>query len=164
MLALANGIAPVRAAAWLRRSLGGGDDPGTKRDVLGGVNEARHLLERWSRQRVQQLIRGVEVSAEYYVTKDGAIELGAHYSDGSIRQLVALSMGEVRAALGQAYDRHVKQCDSPRCRKWFFDDGAGIQKHCCAKCGNAHQQLKLSPEYKRRRAKGDYTSEPCCRC
>lgn len=167
--ALDSGNSPgiLRVAAYIRDQDGGGDDPGTPRDALSGAAMAHKLLTSWKPRTVARLIKGIEVGAEYYVTKDGDVDLGVNFSAGRIQQLVALRLGYARAELRgiDPWDRRVKRCDSPNCQKWFFDSGRkGTQLHCCAGCGNAHQQLKRSANYKQRRRNGDYAVTPCSRC
>jgi hypothetical protein len=138
------------AAAYIRREDGGGEDPGTPRDAWTGAVTARSLLRRWKPRTVARLLKGIGVGAEYYVTKDGDVDLGVTFSAGTIRQLVALRLGYARAALRgiDRWDRRVKDCVNPTCKKWFFDPGRkGTQNHCCLGCSNAHQQLKRSANY-----------------
>jgi hypothetical protein len=162
-----DGRGVLRAAAYIRDEDGGGDDAGTPRDVWSGAVIARELLIRWRPRTVGRLLKGIEVGAEYYVTKEGDVDLGVNYSAGTVRQLVALRLGYARSALRDidSWDRRVKRCVSPNCKKWFFDAGRkGTQLHCCAGCANAHQQLRRSANYARRRRTNRYTVTPCGRC
>ena len=169
VLDLANGIDTkrmVRAAAFLRRTWEGDAEPGTGREAVAAMRVARGLLESWRPRLAARLVKGIEVSAEYYLTKSGDVDIGTHYSAGTLSQFVALSLGYARGTLRavDAWERRVKRCANPSCRKWFFDGGRGTQAHCCAGCANAHQQLKRSATYDDRRKRGEYDARPCRRC
>ena len=157
-------IARLKAAcAHLRARYGDADDHGSVPDMYKGARLANQLLRRWDAKAVGKLVKGLDVSAEWYVTKDGGVDLGAHFSAGSLRQLAALSIGEARQQLHEEgqWESYVKQCKHPRCQKWFFDKSRkAIQKFCCTYCGNDYGQKKkrnlLSHVVK--------ASTPCTRC
>lgn len=159
----------MHAAAYIRRDHGDTESAGSTKDWMKGGQTATRLLENWSREAVARLIKGISVGAEYYVTKQGGVELGSNCDAGTIEELIALRLGSAYAALegfkkGE-WTRRVKRCDNPTCQKWFFDrDRKGIQIHCCRGCTNAHGQLRRSKDYKRRRANREYEVSGCRRC